>query len=137
MGWSLYTTYSWRALKVEVCWSEFSWFSLWGDIINLLHMLFNNTLDVSLDFIIWSLLVCCWCIKLISSFLCLTDWWWSSATFSLWTRKKETHGRVQSCFRRSGRFFISLYLFNSFSIDVVVRISTKYLRMSSLYLRIF
>jgi hypothetical protein len=55
--------------------------------------------------IIWYILIYCWCIQLISSCLCLTDWWWSSASFSLWTWKKETHGRVYCCIRRSGRFF--------------------------------
>jgi len=34
-------THAWRFLKVEICYSEFSWFSLRGDIFQLIHMLLN------------------------------------------------------------------------------------------------
>lgn len=60
MGWSLHTSHSRRPLEVEICWAEFSWFSLWGGIINLLHILLVN---VSCS----KLLVCCRCSQLISS----------------------------------------------------------------------
>jgi len=58
LGWSLYTSYSWRTIEVEICLSEFSWFSFWGSI--LIHHLISYGIGISLpmSLISYSSLLC-------------------------------------------------------------------------------